>query len=64
MGFIKSDVMQVVLFFFQQYDKHFKQLNSGHMVLLPKKKDVLCLGDYIPISLTHSVAKIFSQAAS
>jgi hypothetical protein len=31
------------------------------MVLIPKKKDALCLGDYRPISLTHSIAKIISK---
>jgi hypothetical protein len=31
------------------------------MVLIPKKKDALCLGDYRPISLTYNVAKLFSK---
>jgi hypothetical protein len=58
---IKSDLMQAVMFFYNQHDQYFKQLNFAHMVLIPKKKDALCLGDYRPISLTHSIAKIISK---
>jgi len=42
-------------------DLHFKHLNSAHVVLIPKKSDAICVGDYRPISLTHSVAKLVSK---
>jgi hypothetical protein len=35
---IKPDIMLAVDVFFNQHDQHFKQLNSAHMVLIPKKK--------------------------
>lgn len=34
---IKYDIMQAVSFFHDQHSQHFKQLNSAHMVLIPKK---------------------------
>jgi hypothetical protein len=58
---IKGDVMAVVNFFYQQQDQHLKQLNSAHMVLLPKKQDASTIRDYHPISLTHSIAKLLSK---
>jgi hypothetical protein len=38
---IKSELMQAVMFFYNQHDQHMKQLNFAHMVLIPKKK-MLC----------------------
>jgi hypothetical protein len=58
---IKTDIMLAMCFFFDQHEQHFKQLNSSHMVLVPKKRDTKRLGDYRPISLTHSIAKLFSK---
>jgi hypothetical protein len=39
----------------------FNLLNMANVVLLPKKEQALTIGDYKPISLVHSVAKIFSK---
>ena len=39
----------------------FKYLNSANIVLIPKKPDAKSVGDYRPISLIHSIAKIFSK---
>ena len=39
----------------------FKFLNSANIVLIPKKLDAKSVGDYRPISLIHSIAKIFSK---
>jgi mannosylglycoprotein endo-beta-mannosidase len=50
--------------FYQLHNQHFDQLNSAHVVLIPKKADAKRLGDYRPISLTHSIAKIFSKLLS
>ena len=58
---IKEDIMAALLYFHQQHDQHFQHLNKAHMVLLPKKEDARCLGDFRPISLTHSIAKLFSK---
>ena len=57
----KFDLMAVINYFCSQHDRHFKQLNSAHMILIPKKMDALSLADYRPISLTHSVAKLVSK---
>ena len=54
-------LMAVINYFYSQHDRHFKQLNSAHMILIPKKMDALSLADYRPISLTHSVAKLVSK---
>jgi membrane carboxypeptidase/penicillin-binding protein PbpC len=53
--------MSAMLFFFQQHGQHFDQLNSAHLVLLPKKPDAERVVDYRPISLTHPIAKLFSK---
>ena len=39
----------------------FELLNSANIFLLPKKMDAAKVGDYRPISLIHSIAKIFSK---
>jgi hypothetical protein len=36
-------------------------LNTANIVLLPKKEEAIRIGDYRPISLVHSIAKIFSK---
>ena len=46
---------------YQQHDQHLKQLNNAHIILIPKKADPLCLGDFRPISLTNSIAKLISK---
>lgn len=40
---------------------HFAKLNTAHLVLLPKKPDAKWIGDFRPISFTHSIGKIFSK---
>jgi len=60
-GVIKEDLKAAINFFYAQHDQHFKHLNSAHVVLIPKKSDAICVGDYRPISLTHSVAKLVSK---
>jgi hypothetical protein len=41
--------------------EHFKLLNSAIIVLIPKKLETKCVGDYRPISLVNNIAKIFSK---
>jgi hypothetical protein len=36
-------------------------LNSAFVCLLPKKTDASRIGDYRPISLIHSLSKLFSK---
>lgn len=37
------------------------RLNSAYMILLSKKEDAICVGDYRPISLVHSFAKLVTK---
>ncbi|KAM0914257.1 hypothetical protein ACQ4PT_011637 [Festuca glaucescens] len=36
-------------------------INSANIILIPKKPDAATVSDYRPISLTHSLSKIFSK---
>lgn len=58
---IKNDIMQALDFFYHMHDHQFARLNTAHVVLVPKKADARCIGDFRPISLTHSIAKLFSK---
>ena len=58
---IKDDLLAAVIFFYNQHDQHFQHLNSTHLILLLKKSDAMRIGDFRPISLTHSIAKIVSK---
>ena len=39
----------------------FELLNTANIILLPKKRDALRVTDFRPISLIHSIAKIFAK---
>jgi hypothetical protein len=39
----------------------FDRLNSANIILLPKKADAMRVTDFRPISLMHSIAKIFAK---
>lgn len=54
-GIIKGDLMAAINYFLLQPDQHIKQVNSTHIILIPKNIDVKCVCDYNPISLTHNV---------
>ena len=58
---IKEDVLAAINFFFSRHDQHFNLLNTAHIVLLPKKEDASRVGDFRPISLSHSVTKLISK---
>ena len=55
---IKEDLLATVNFFYSSHNQHFNLLNSAHIVLLPKKEDALKVGDFRPISLSHSITKL------
>jgi hypothetical protein len=58
---IKSDLLSDVDYFFRMHDQHLSQLCTAHIVLIPKVADAKRVGDFRPISLTHSVAKLISK---
>lgn len=58
---IKTDLIHVFHQLSQLRGSLFNLLNSANMVLIPKKEKSMCVGDYRPISLNHSIAKIFSK---
>lgn len=41
--------------------QHLNLLNSANIILIPKKTNAIKVSDYRPISLIHSIAKIFSK---
>lgn len=53
--------MHALEYFYHLHDQNFAHLNTAHLVLLPKKADAKTIGDFRPISLTHSIAKLFSK---
>ncbi|KAE8770379.1 reverse transcriptase [Hordeum vulgare] len=53
--------MATMLKLYVDYGRGFGRLNRAHIVLIPKKSDIEEVGDYGPISLTHSVVNLFSK---
>jgi hypothetical protein len=58
---IKEDVTAAVNSLYSLNSQGFEFLNSANIILLPKKMDALRVADFRPISLIHSVAKIFAK---
>ncbi|XP_073360435.1 uncharacterized protein [Aegilops tauschii subsp. strangulata] len=58
---IKHEIMAVFLKLYVGDGRGFGKLNRAHIVLIPKKPDAEEVGDFRPISLPHSVAKIFAK---
>lgn len=58
---IKDDIMAVFNQIHNMNGQDFKLLNSGNIILIPKKLDTERVEDYRPIGLIHSIAKIFSK---
>jgi hypothetical protein len=58
---IKNDFMAAMHSLFAMIAQGFELLNSANIILLPKKADALRVTDFRPISLIHSIAKIFSK---
>jgi hypothetical protein len=58
---VKGEVIMAVLQLCQFSGSTFNLLNTAHIVLLRKKEQALKIREYRPISLMHSLAKIFSK---
>lgn len=58
---IKNDVMAMIMKLYVGDGRGFGKLNRAHIVLIPKKPDAESVGDYRPISLPHSAAKLFAK---
>lgn len=57
---IKRDIIDAINLFYSQHRHQLNLLNSGSIVLIPKHAEATKIGDYRPISPTHSIAKIIS----
>ena len=58
---IKGDIMAALMKLYVGDGRGFDKLNGAHITLIPKKPDAIEVGDYRPISLPHSFAKIFAK---
>ena len=58
---IKEDVTAALNSMFMLNSQGFEMLNSANIILLPKKSDARRVSDFRPISLIHSVAKLFAK---
>ncbi|WVZ94291.1 LOW QUALITY PROTEIN: hypothetical protein U9M48_040197, partial [Paspalum notatum var. saurae] len=58
---IKADVLKAANAFHLLRTSNLSILNSANIVLVPKKEGADSVGDYRPISLIHSFAKIISK---
>jgi mannosylglycoprotein endo-beta-mannosidase len=58
---IKDDLIAAFNHLFPLNSQGFNLLNSANIILLPKKLDGLRITNYMPISLIHSIIKIFSK---
>ena len=58
---IKNDVMAVLMKLYVGDGRGFGKLNQAHIMLIPKKPEAEEVGDFRPISLTHSAAKLFAK---
>jgi hypothetical protein len=58
---IKRDIMAAVLKLFVGDGRGFGKLNGAIITLIPKRLEAVEVGDYRPISLVHSFAKLFSK---
>jgi hypothetical protein len=58
---IKPDIMACLWKLGAGDGRGFARLNRALITLIPKKPDATVIGDYRPISLVHSFAKLFSK---
>jgi hypothetical protein len=60
-AWIKRDVMAAIHKLHVGDGRGFAKLNRALITLIPKKQDALDIGDFRPISLIHSFAKLFAK---
>jgi hypothetical protein len=58
---IKGELMVAILNLYVRDGRGFSKLNRTIITLIPKKSEAEEVGDYHPISLVHSFAKLFSK---
>jgi hypothetical protein len=58
---IKADVMAAIHKLYVGDGRGFSKLNRALITLIPKRSDALDIGDFRPISLIHSFAKLFAK---
>lgn len=58
---IKQDVLAAMNLFYNHHRHQLNLLNSGSIVLIPKHSEAKRIGEFRPISLTHSIAKLISK---
>ena len=58
---IKNDILRAFQAIWSLDGRSFYLMNQTFMVLLSKKKDAICVGDFRPISLIHSFAKLLTK---
>jgi hypothetical protein len=58
---IKGDIMAVVSAVWRRDFRNFSLLNTAFITLIPKKDDAFQAGDFRPISLIHSFAKLIMK---
>lgn len=58
---IKSDIMELLDKFHSLSGGNFGSINRATLILIPKKNDACTMGDYRPINLIHSLAKLLAK---
>jgi hypothetical protein len=58
---IKDDIVAAIIHLSNRRGECANLINSANIILIPKKTDAASVGDYRPISLIHSLSKIFSK---
>lgn len=61
---IKDDVMAVFNHFYNMAGGDFSDLNTAMIAHIPKKDGATTMGDFRPISLIHSIAKLITEVLS
>jgi hypothetical protein len=58
---IKTDIMVALREMFELWVGSWNLLNTANIALIAKKQDAQVMGDYMPISIMHSMAKLFGK---
>jgi hypothetical protein len=58
---LKEDLIKAIQHFYLMNSQGLHLLNQAYVVLVPKKQNATKVGDFRPISLIHSFAKVLSK---